>query len=32
VSVRPGMTIKALAYKSGLADSPVASATYPGKE
>jgi hypothetical protein len=29
VSVRPGMTLKAVAYKSGMADGPVASATYP---
>jgi hypothetical protein len=28
VSVRPGMTLKAVAYKSGMADSPVAEATY----
>jgi Chitobiase/beta-hexosaminidase C-terminal domain/Fn3 associated len=29
VTVRPGMTLKAVAYKSGTADSPVAEATYP---
>jgi len=29
ISVRPGMTVKALAYKSGMADSPVVAATYP---
>jgi hypothetical protein len=29
VSVRPGMTLKAVAYKSGMADSPVAEATFP---
>jgi len=29
VSVRPGMTLKAVAYKSGMADSAVAEATYP---
>jgi hypothetical protein len=29
VSVRPGMTLKAVAYKSGLADSAVSEATYP---
>jgi hypothetical protein len=29
VSVRPGMTVKAVAYKSGMADSPVAEATWP---
>jgi len=28
VSVRPGMTLKAVAYKSGMADSPVARASY----
>jgi len=28
VSVRPGMTLKAVAYKSGMADSPVTSAEY----
>ena len=28
VSVRPGMTLKAVAYKSGMADSPVAEARY----
>jgi hypothetical protein len=31
VSVRPGMTVKAVAYKSGMADSPVAAAVYPGR-
>jgi hypothetical protein len=31
VSVRPGMTLKAIAYKSGMADSPVAEATYAAK-
>jgi hypothetical protein len=30
ISVRPGMTVKAVAFKSGMADSPVAEATYPG--
>jgi hypothetical protein len=29
ISVRPGMTLEAVAYKSGLADSPVARANYP---
>ena len=29
VSVRPGMILKAIAYKSGMADSPVAEATFP---
>ena len=29
VSVRPGMTLKAVAYRSGMADSAVAAATYP---
>jgi hypothetical protein len=29
VSARPGMTIKAIAYKSGMADSPVTGVTYP---
>jgi hypothetical protein len=28
VSMRPGMTLKAVAYKSGMADSPVAEVTY----
>jgi hypothetical protein len=28
ISVRPGMTVKAIAYKSGMADSPMADATY----
>jgi hypothetical protein len=28
VSVRPGMTVKAMAYKSGMADSPVAEGRY----
>ncbi|OAI41464.1 hypothetical protein AYO40_03135 [Planctomycetaceae bacterium SCGC AG-212-D15] len=28
VSARPGMTVKAVAYKSGMADSPVAEATF----
>jgi len=31
VSVRPGMTLKAIAYRSGMADSPVAEATYAAK-
>ena len=31
ISVRPGMTVKAVAFKSGMADSPVAEATYPTK-
>ncbi|HEX4086024.1 MAG TPA: chitobiase/beta-hexosaminidase C-terminal domain-containing protein [Chthoniobacteraceae bacterium] len=30
VSLRPGMTIKAIAYKSGMADSGVAESTYSG--
>ncbi|MDR3635644.1 MAG: chitobiase/beta-hexosaminidase C-terminal domain-containing protein [Isosphaeraceae bacterium] len=29
VSVRPGMTVKAVAYKSGMADSPAVEVTYP---
>ena len=29
VSLRPGLTLKAVAYHSGLADSPVAEASYP---
>jgi hypothetical protein len=29
VSVRPGMTLRAVAYKSGMADSPVADSIYP---
>jgi hypothetical protein len=29
VSVRPAMTLKAMAYRSGMADSAVAAATYP---
>jgi hypothetical protein len=29
ISVRPGMTLKAIAYKSGMADSVVADAIYP---
>lgn len=29
ISVRPGMTVKAVAYRSGMADSPVSAATYP---
>jgi hypothetical protein len=29
ISVRPGMTVKAVAYKSGMADSPVTEVTYP---
>ena len=29
VSVRPGMTVKAVAYKSGMADSPVAEFAFP---
>jgi len=29
ISARPGMTIKAIAYKSGMADSPVTEITYP---
>ena len=28
ISARPGMTLKAVAYKSGMADSPVVEATY----
>jgi arylsulfatase A-like enzyme len=28
ISVRPGMTIKAVAYKSGMVDSPIAAATF----
>ena len=31
VSVRPGMTVKAVAYKSGMADSPVAEFSAPGR-
>ena len=31
ISARPGMTIKAVAYKSGMADSAVAEATCPAK-
>jgi hypothetical protein len=31
VSVRPGMTLTALAFKSGMADSPVAEFSAPGK-
>ncbi len=30
ISVRPGMTVKAVAYKSGMADSPVVEGGYPG--
>ncbi len=29
ISVRPGMTVKAIAYKSGMADSAVATVNYP---
>jgi hypothetical protein len=29
ISVRPGMTVKAMAYESGMADSPAAEAAYP---
>lgn len=29
ISVRPGMTVNALAYKSGMADSEAVSMTYP---
>lgn len=29
ISVRPGMTLKAIGYKSGMADSPVMEAAYP---
>jgi len=29
ISARPGMTIKAMAYKSGMADSPITEITYP---
>jgi hypothetical protein len=29
ISVRPGMTVRAMAYKSGMADSPVSEVTYP---
>jgi acetyl esterase/lipase len=29
ISVRPGMTVKAVAYKSGMADSSVAEASFP---
>jgi hypothetical protein len=32
ISVRPGMTVKAIAYKSGMADSPVSEAAFPGGE
>ena len=31
VSVRPGMTLKAVAYRSGMADSPVAATPYPAR-
>jgi hypothetical protein len=31
ISVRPGMTLKAVAYKSGMADSTVAEATFPSR-
>lgn len=31
ISVRPGMTVRAIAYKSGMADSPVAESSYPGQ-
>lgn len=31
VSVRPGMTVQAIAFKSGMADSPVAAASFPAK-
>jgi hypothetical protein len=31
ISVRPGTTIKAVAFRSGMADSPVAEITYPAK-
>jgi hypothetical protein len=31
VSVRPGMTLKAIAYRSGMADSNVAEATFPAQ-
>jgi hypothetical protein len=31
ITTRPGMTVKAIAYKSGMADSAVAEATYAGK-
>jgi hypothetical protein len=31
VSVRPGLTLKAVAFKSGMADSPVAETTFPKK-
>ena len=29
ISVRPGMTVKAIAFKNGMADSEVANATFP---
>ena len=32
VSVRPGMTLKAVAFKSGMADSAVAEAAYPARK
>jgi len=32
ISVRPGMTVKAIAYKSGMADSPIATLTFPAKK
>jgi hypothetical protein len=31
ITVRPGMTLKTLAYKSGMADSDVTEITYPAK-
>jgi CubicO group peptidase (beta-lactamase class C family) len=31
ITLRPGMTLKAIAYKSGMADSPITTATYPQK-
>ena len=32
ISVRPGMTVKAVAYKSGMADSSVSDAAFPAAE
>ena len=32
ISVRPETTVKAIAFKSGMADSPVIEATYPGDQ
>jgi hypothetical protein len=32
VSVRPGMRLRAVAFKSGMADSAVAETTYPARK